>query len=191
MTLHFSKTSVQAYCLVLALLGGIGFAHQVRAAGAQENAQPMMHHHMADHMSQADSRELVHFPPEMQVHMLRNMRDHVETLDGILHALAAADYSGAARLASEHLGLDSPSAAGCKPRPANAPPPAKGSMDEMMALYMPEAMRSVGLAMHTAASEFSGAASRAASTGDPRPALEALSQITQSCVACHAGYRLR
>jgi len=142
-------------------------------------------------MSPADGRELVHFPPEMRVHMLRNMRDHVETLDGILRALASADYDGAAKIAVEHLGLDSPSAAACKPKPANAAPPAQGSMDEMMALYMPELMRALGLAMHTSASEFAVVASPAATTHDATVAVEALSQVTRNCVACHAGYRLQ
>lgn len=142
-------------------------------------------------MSPADGRELVHFPPEMRMHMLRNMRDHVQTLDGILHALAAADYDGAAKIAVENLGLDSPSAASCKPRPANASPPAAGSMDEMMALYMPEPMRAIGLGMHTSASEFATVALRAAATHDPAPAMKALSQVTEHCVACHSAYRLQ
>jgi hypothetical protein len=142
-------------------------------------------------MSPADGRELVHFPPEMRTHMLRNMRDHVETLDGILRALASADYAGAAKIAAERLGMDSPSAAACKPRPADASAPAPGSMDEMMALYMPEPMRAIGLSMHTSASEFADAAGRAASTHDGKAAVEALSRVTQNCVACHAGYRLQ
>lgn len=142
-------------------------------------------------MSNLDGRALVNFPPEMRTHMLRNMRDHVETLNGILQALASADYAGAAKIATEHLGLDSPSAAACKPKAANAAPSAPGSMDEMMALYMPEPMRAIGLSMHTSASEFADAAERAATTHDGKAAVEALSRVTQNCVACHAGYRLQ
>ena len=173
-------------------------AQPVRAAGPQDGSvgtPPMVDHAMPGHghpeTSPADGRALVRFPPEMRTHMLRNMRDHVETLDFILRALAAADYAGAAKIAVEHLGLDSPSAAACKPKPANAAPPAQGSMDEMMALYMPEPMRAVGLAMHTSASEFAVVASRAATTHDTKAAVEALSRVTQNCVACHAGYRLQ
>ena len=142
-------------------------------------------------MSPADGREPIQFPPEMRTHMLRNMRDHVETLDGILRALAAADYDGAAKIAVAHLGLNSPSAAACKPKAANATPAAPGSMDEMMALYMPEPMRAVGLAMHTSASEFAIVAARAATTHDAKGTVEALSRVTQNCVACHAAYRLQ
>jgi cytochrome c556 len=45
--------------------------------------------------------------------------------------------------------------------------------------------------MHTSASEFAGVAVRAAATHDTKMAVEALSQVTQNCVACHAGYRLQ
>jgi predicted nucleotidyltransferase len=165
-----------------------------RAAGAPPvtpDTPPMMHHAMPGHgqpaMSTADPRELVNFPPQMRTHMLGNMRDHVETLNGILQALAAGDYDDAAKIAAEHLGLDSPSAASCKPKQANAPPPAQDSMDAMMALYMPEAMRGVGLAMHTAASDFAVVAK----THDAKATMEALSRVTPNCVACHASYRLQ
>ena len=142
-------------------------------------------------MSSADGRTLLHFPPEMRTQMLGNMRDHVETLNGILNALAAADYEGASKIAAQRLGLDSPSAAGCKPKAGNASAAAPGSMDEMMARYMPEPMRAIGLAMHTSASEFAEVAARAATTHDAKPALETLSQVTRNCVACHATYRLQ
>ncbi len=167
--------------------------HAVAEHGeAPAGASPAMpgHDHMMN-MSPADGRELVHFPPEMRMHMLRNMRDHVETLNGVLHDLAMADYAGAAKLASERLGLDSPSAASCKPRPANASAPSPGSMDEMMALYMPKPMQAIGLGMHTSASEFAAAAERASTTHDPAPAMKALSQVTEHCVACHSAYRLQ
>ncbi|HLZ96956.1 MAG TPA: hypothetical protein VKP66_03365 [Steroidobacteraceae bacterium] len=119
------------------------------------------------------------------------MRDHVQTLDGILHALAANDYRAASELAADNLGLDSPSGAACKPRAANASVPTHGSMEEMMALYMPEQMRAIGLAMHTSAGEFAVVASRAASTHDGKAAVEALSRVTENCVACHSTYRLQ
>lgn len=139
-------------------------------------------------MSVPDGRQVVDFPPEMQANFLRNMRDHMQTLDGIIQALAAGDNTAAAKLASERLGLDSPSAAGCKPKPARQSAiPEPGSMDEMMAKHMPEPMRNLGLSMHTAASDFA----RTAAAGDNAATLTALSKITQSCVACHSAYRLR
>lgn len=149
-------------------------------------------------MSLPDSREALHFPPEMQASFLGNMREHMQVVDGILQAVAVGDFAKASRIASERLGLDSPSAAGCKPTDTatadsalKPKPAAPGSMDEMMALYMPEIMRAMGLSMHTAASEFAVVAAQAAKTRDTTAVVGALSQITQNCVTCHSAYRLR
>jgi cytochrome c556 len=49
----------------------------------------------------------------------------------------------------------------------------------------------MGTAMHRAASRFAVAASDAAVSGDVKPALAALSRVTQSCVACHSSFRLQ
>jgi hypothetical protein len=206
------NSAAAASCVVLIAFAAMALSRPIQAAGSEDgtaSATPTIDHTMPDHgrmpaaaassmpgpghadMSPADGRELVNFPPQMRTYMLGNMRDHVQTLNGILQALGAADYDGAAKIAVERLGLDSPSAAACKPKPANAAPPAQGSMDEMMALYMPEPMRAIGLAMHTSASEFAVVASRAATTHDAKAAVEALSRVTPNCVACHAAYRLQ
>jgi cytochrome c556 len=55
---------------------------------------------------------------------------------------------------------------------------------------MPKGMAEAGNAMHRAASRFAIAAQTAGATGELKPALEALSQVTHACVSCHAGYRL-
>lgn len=175
----------RSFLLTLATLMAV--ASPLRA----EDTPHAMHGHMHGGAMPADERQLVFFPPEMRARQLENMRDHLKTLDGIVAALAAADFDGAARLATSHLGLNSPSAAACKPKPPGQPAPEKGSMDEMMELYMPDQMRSLGLAMHTAASDFALATRQAAASGDVRPALQALSQVTQYCAACHAAFRLQ
>jgi hypothetical protein len=169
----------------LAAVLALALMAQASVASAQTS---MVHSH--PQMSVADGRELVHFPPPMHDRMLANMRDHVETLNRILDALGSKDYAGAAKIAVEHLGLDSPSAAACKPAPEGASAPAPDSMDAMMAQFMPEPMRAVGLSMHTAATEFAVASQRAAATQDTTAAVEALSRVTQNCVACHAAYKL-
>ena len=191
----FARVTIAATAVALVLMASVP---ALRAADAQTGAEtPPPGHSMMmsghDHMSMsaADGRELVHFPPEMRMHMLGNMRDHVETLNGILHDLAGADYAGAAKLASTRLGLDSPAAASCKPKGAKASAAAPSAMDEMMALYMPEPMKALGLGMHTAATDFAAAAERVATTHDPAPAMKALSEVTEHCVACHAAYRLQ
>ncbi|MDE2576549.1 MAG: hypothetical protein KGL55_14670 [Rhodospirillales bacterium] len=179
------------------------------AAGGPAHAAPppampgMMGHPMAGQggppMSSPDSRQEVHFPPAMQAQFLKNMRDHVETLNAILQFVQAGDYAGAAKVASARLGLDSPAAASCKPgNPAAGTPPMSKpmdpgamSMDAMMALYMPNQMRAIGLAMHSSASEFAAVADKAAATHDTAAVIGALARITPNCVACHAAYRLR
>ena len=121
-----------------------------------------------------DTRELVHFPAPLREHTLASMRDHLLTLQRIQAALAAGQYDDAAKLAEARLGLSS------------------FGLHEahQVAKYMPKGMAEAGTAMHRAASRFAIAAQTAGATGDVKPALEALSQVTHACVSCHAGYRL-
>ncbi len=121
-----------------------------------------------------DTRELVHFPARLRVHTLASMRDHLLTLQRIQAALAAGQYDDAAKLAEARLGLSS------------------FGLHEAheVAKYMPRGMAVAGIAMHRAASRFAIAAQTAGATGEVKPALAALSQVTLACVSCHAGYRL-
>ena len=151
------------------------------------NPEPKMHEHQHMGMSSMDGRELVNFPMDVQAHLLGNMRSHMEALNGIIRALANNDFEGAAQLAEHRLGLDLNSAQICRPKSENAPPLPKGSMAEMMSLYMPEAMKTMGYTMHKSASDFAVVAL----THDPQSSLEALSKVTQNCVACHSSYRIR
>ena len=121
-----------------------------------------------------DTRVIVHFPEAMRVHTLGNMRDHLATLEQINAALAAAEYDRAADLAEKRLGMTSLDAHGAA----------------HLAAYMPEGMQQIGTRMHRAASRFGIEAQNAAVGNDPRPALRALSEVMQQCVACHAAYRL-
>ena len=155
--------------------------------------QPMDHMHNMDHgqpmqaqpmpMPQPgmlggglppDTRELVHFPAPLRDHTLASMRDHLLTLQRIQEALAAGQYDAAAKLAEQRLGLSS------------------FGLHEAheVAKYMPKGMAEAGNAMHRAASRFAVTAQTAGATGDVKPALAALSQVTMACVSCHAGYRL-
>jgi cytochrome c556 len=52
---------------------------------------------------------------------------------------------------------------------------------------MPKAMQDMGTAMHHSASRFA----IAAGNGNVKPALMVLSEVTQSCVACHSSFRLQ
>ena len=126
------------------LIAAAGALVLVVSAQAQDDSPMSMHG-----MSQtADTRQLVDFPPPMRQHMLSNMRGHLEALGEILTALSAGDSAKAAAIAETRLGLELPGAASCNPnRDANT-----SAMATMMAEHMPDEMRTLGFAMHEAAS---------------------------------------
>jgi len=121
-----------------------------------------------------DSRQPVTMPAKMQEHMRANMRNHLLAVSEIQAALAAGQYDAAAEIAEQRLGMSSLEAHGAR----------------HMAAMMPEGMQAVGTAMHRAASRFAVTTQAAAVTGDLARALAGLAEVTQGCVACHAGYRL-
>ena len=135
---------------------------------------PMQPPGAPDSAMQPDTRELVHFPAPLRDHTLASMRDHLLTLQRIQEALADGQYDAAAKLAEQRLGLSSFGL----------------HQAHEVAQYMPKGMQEAGNAMHRAASRFAIAAQTAGATGDVRPALQALSQVTMACVSCHVGYRL-
>jgi hypothetical protein len=91
------------------------------------------------------------------------------------------------------LGLDSPSAEGCKSESAVAAPQMSQpvNMDHRMAEFMPDGMRNIGLEMHKSASAFAVEATKAGKTGNAKPALAALSRVTQQCANCHSAYKVQ
>ena len=110
-------------------------------------------------------------PEMMQEHMLSNMRDHLATLNDILHALADKDLDRAAKEAEQRLGMSSLDRHGAS----------------HMAPFMPKEMRGMGTAMHRAASRFAVTAQE----GDAGSAYRALKDVTAACIACHTAYRIR
>ncbi len=143
---------------------------------------PSMHHMQMQQMLPGapepglppDVRQLVHFPTPLRDHTMASMRDHLLTLQRIQEALATGQYDDAAKLAEARLGLSSFGL----------------HQAHEVAKFMPKGMQEAGNAMHRAASRFAVTAQTAGATGDVKPALEALSQVTMACVSCHAGYRL-
>ncbi len=149
-------------------------------------AQPHDHaaHHAPDHAMAAGhraaapvapARQAVGFPKALREHTLANMRDHLLALQEIQSALARADYDRAADIAEQRLGMSSLGLHGA----------------HEVARYMPKGMQDAGTAMHRSASRFAIAARDAAATGDMKPPLDLLSQVTGACVACHSGYRFK
>ena len=117
-----------------------------------------------------DTRIRVDLPDMMKTHMLGSMRDHLQALYEIQAALAAGHLDKVADIAESRIGMSSLSS-------HNA---------AHMAPYMPEGMQNIGTEMHHAASRFA----MTASEGDLPKALQALSEVTAQCVACHMNYRV-
>ena len=125
--------------------------------------------------AEGDSRVAIDMPAMMQDHMRANMRDHLLAINEVQTLLAAGQYDAAADVAENRIGMSSLVAHGAS----------------HMAGFMPQAMQNTGTAMHQAASRFAVISQEAGVTRDLPRALGALSQVTQQCVACHAGYRLK
>lgn len=123
----------------------------------------------------ADTRRVVKFPAPLKEHELANMRDHLKTLSEIQGYLARYDFDRAADIAEKRLGMSSFDLHGA----------------HEVAPYMPKGMQEAGTALHRAASRFAVAAQDAAVDRDLGRALGALNEVTQTCIACHAAYRLR
>ncbi len=117
-----------------------------------------------------DTRTKVDMPDMMKAHMLGGMRDHLLALNEIQSALAKRDTDKAGDIAETRLGMSS-----------------MVSHDAShMAPFMPEEMKSIGIAMHHAASRFA----MTVKEGDMSRSLDALSEVTGQCVACHMSYRV-
>lgn len=133
------------------------------------------HEPMAGMSPAADPRPVVKFPESMRIHTLANMRDHLLALQQIEEALSKGRYDRASDIAEERLGMSSLAL--------------HGAHD--LAPFMPEGMQNIGTEMHRAASRFALAAKDASATGDVKPALAALADVSRQCVACHSSYRVQ
>ena len=123
---------------------------------------------------QADSRQLVTFPEPMRLHTITSMRDHLLALQEIDVALSQGAFDKAAAIAEQRLGMSSLGLHGAA----------------HIAPFMPQGMQDIGTRMHRAASRFAIDVQTASVSNDVRPALAALGNVMQQCVACHAAYRL-
>ena len=122
-----------------------------------------------------DARVLVKYPEPLRVHTLANMRDHLQTMGDIQEALSNGSFDKASELAEQRLGMSSLEMHGA----------------HEVAKYMPKGMQEAGLAMHRSASRFALVAKDASATGDLKPTLASLHRLNQTCVACHAAFRLQ
>ena len=125
--------------------------------------------------AQQDARTEVRFPPELRREVLATMRMHLQGLAEIQQAMAQGRFDDAARVASMTLGMSS----------------MHGDQAEQEARYMPPGMRELGARLHMQAGEFMLAAQDATATGDRHKPQMVFGRMMQTCVACHAAYRLR
>lgn len=103
--------------------------------------------------------------------MMANMRDHLKAINEILTHMGNDELDKAANVAEQRLGMSS----------------LESHNASHMAKFMPAGMRQAGTSMHQAASRFA----RKAQEGELLPAYNALTDVTNSCVACHSAYRIR
>lgn len=129
----------------------------------------------AAHAPAADPRVMVQFPEMLRTHTLANMRDHLLALAEIQDHLAHGGYDKASDTAEQRLGMSSLGL--------------HGAHD--VAKFMPQGMQAAGTAMHRSASQFAIVAKDASVTGDVKSSLAALARVSQTCVACHAAYRIQ
>jgi hypothetical protein len=133
----------------------------------------------ADHASHGDAanvdvRIFVKFPDAMRAHTLSHMRDHLLALAEIQQALGTGRFDLAGDIAEQRLGMSSLAL--------------HGAHD--VAKFMPQGMQDAGTAMHRSASQFAIVAKDASVTGDLKAPLAALAHVSQTCVGCHAAYRI-
>ncbi len=120
-----------------------------------------------------DPRQFVSMPDQARDLMRQDMIEHLATINQILGLLATNDLKTAAETAETKLGKTSMG----KHRATGMGP----------GRFMPMEMRSLGMNMHAAASEFSEVAKK----GDLNNAYAAFQKVTNYCVACHYSYRTR
>ena len=125
-----------------------------------------------------DARELVRLPQPMQEHMLGNMRDHLVALNEIIGHVADGKFDQAAKLAEQRLGMSSLGLHGAA----------------HMAQFMPQPMQDIGTSMHRAASRLAIVlqdTSVSPTFDTMRDVNRALHEVTTTCTACHASYKIR
>jgi len=158
---------------MVVILAGCAAPSGDPAAHVHQPSQTTVDH--AAHAPAADARVMVQFPEMLRTHTLANMRDHLLALAEIQDQLARGAYDKASDIAEQRLGMSSLGL--------------HGAHD--VAKFMPQGMQAAGTAMHRSASQFAIVAKDASVTGDLKGSLAALARVSQTCVACHAAYRIQ
>lgn len=168
--LKFSKLLAAATAATLAGCAAPVGDHAAHGHPSSQAVPGGMAHPQAD-----DPRVMVRFPDMLRAHTLANMRDHLLALAEIQDHMARGAFDKASDVAEQRLGMSSLGL--------------HGAHD--VARFMPPGMQAAGTAMHRSASQFSIVAKDASVSGDLKGSIAALAKVTQTCVACHAAYRLQ
>lgn len=122
-----------------------------------------------------DMRQLAPMPAPAQEVLRREMLDNLLAVNEILALLAEDRLAEAGKAAEEGLGRSAMGRHAALPFESRPGP------------NMPRPMHQLGINGHLAASAFA----EAAAAGDRARAMKLLPEITGTCVACHAAYRIR
>ena len=160
------------FAVGLALAGACALAF---AADMGMHSSDMHADASAPQMPPGGARVAVAFPPQLKREVLATMRMHLQGLARIQQAMADGQYDEAAQVASMALGMSS----------------MHGDQASEEARYMPPGMLALGRQLHMQAGAFALAAQDATATGDSRKPQQLLGQMMQTCVDCHAAYRLQ
>lgn len=122
----------------------------------------------ADNHAMTDMRTEVIVSESDRNRLLKEMRDFLQGMQAITHALANQDMAAVAK-AAKPLGM--------------------AMMDDIpksLRMSFPKEFRSIAMATHR---DFDAIALDAEQLGDPQHTLSQLSNATAKCVGCHASYR--
>jgi cytochrome c556 len=119
-----------------------------------------------------DLRAPVKLPPDVRAAFMEEMRHHMDSLDDVIAALAAADFARAAKAARTELAIGG----------------GKG-----LGRFMPVEFCDMGMTMHRAAADFADVAASVPaepSSADWKRAMGALEDISAQCRGCHSAFRV-
>jgi len=118
-------------------------------------------------------RQSADLPSHVSKHLMSTMRNNLESLEQITYLLSESEYTQAANMAENNLGMSS----------------MEIHYQKFVGKYLPKGMRNISRQMHQAASDFAVSAREAEKDGGLNKAFAALSKVMKQCVACHDLYR--
>ena len=150
--------------------GGFSLLFVASCAVAESDHRHQMNMEAGSSDTTMDVRQALNLPPAAQEGLQLTMREHLETLQVIVAALAREDYEKAAAVAHEDLGF--PKHHQAMQREAGAPFPPK--------------YQELAMAHHQVAEDLA----RAIPSKDMKKILPHLDRTMKACVACHQAYKL-